>query len=94
MHARGLGLVVRVRWRPAMHARVLTRTQTRLQIDAHVLEHKTVLGSMDMFAELGGVRVAIEVDGPFHYAANRCVSCVCVCVGGGGGGAATEGDVH
>jgi hypothetical protein len=39
----------------------------------HDLEHKTILGSHDIVVPVeGGLReVAIEVDGPFHYAKNQ-----------------------
>lgn len=44
-----------------------------LQALPHDLEHKTILGSHDIVVPVqGGLReVAIEVDGPFHYAKNQ-----------------------
>lgn len=43
-----------------------------LQLSSYELEHKTVLGSTDIKVIMKGAahRVAIEVDGPYHYAKN------------------------
>lgn len=44
------------------------------QVVSYELEHKTLLGSTDIrvVVEGGDYVVAVEVDGPFHYAQNRC----------------------
>jgi hypothetical protein len=43
-----------------------------MQLSAYELEHKTVLGSTDIKVSMQGAqcKVAVEVDGPFHYAKN------------------------
>lgn len=43
-----------------------------LQLTAYELEHKTILGSTDIKVSMQGAqrKVAVEVDGPFHYAFN------------------------
>lgn len=46
-----------------------------MQVASYELEHKTLLGSTDIRVSVkgGSHTVAVEVDGPFHYALNRWV---------------------
>lgn len=61
---------------PLSHCSLLShcshiRTCLCPQVSAVELEHKTPVGSIDLLVRYAGVGVAVEVDGPMHYAANR-----------------------
>jgi very-short-patch-repair endonuclease len=43
-----------------------------LQVRRYELESRTQVSSVDIEVKVGEAKLVVEVDGPSHYAANRC----------------------
>jgi hypothetical protein len=43
-----------------------------VQVRRYELESRTKISSVDILVAVGETKVVVEVDGPSHYAANRC----------------------